>query len=96
MDPAVGSLLLGEVLPRVLTIAVAIAAGVTLANVLVSFGAIQYIAVLSKPLTARFSEARTLYSNPSAIYAPTSSLWDTISTTTRTPYETISGNAASS
>jgi len=51
MDPAFGSLLLGDVLPRVLTIAVAIAAGVTFANVLVSFGAIQYIAVLSKPLT---------------------------------------------
>jgi hypothetical protein len=51
MDPAIGSLLLGEVLPRVLTIAVAIAGGVAFANVLVAFGAIQYIAALSKPLT---------------------------------------------
>ncbi len=51
MDPSVGSVLLFEVLPRVLTIAVAIAAGVAFANVLVAFGAIQYIAALSKPLT---------------------------------------------
>jgi len=51
MDPGVGSVLLGEVLPRVLTIAVAIAAGVAFANVLVAFGAIGYIAALSKPLT---------------------------------------------
>jgi len=51
MDPAVGSVLLGEVLPRVLTIAVAIAGGVAFANVLVAFGAIRYIAALSKPLT---------------------------------------------
>ena len=51
MDPAIGSLIVGEVLPRVLTIAVAIAGGVAFANVLVSFGAIQYIAALSKPLT---------------------------------------------
>ncbi|WP_299234187.1 nucleoside recognition protein [Natronomonas sp.] len=51
MDPAIGSLLVGEVLPRVLTIAVAIAAGVAFANVLVAFGAIRYVAALSKPLT---------------------------------------------
>ena len=51
MEPAIGPLLLGEVLPRILTIAVAIAAGVAFANVLVAFGAIQYIAALSKPLT---------------------------------------------
>jgi hypothetical protein len=51
MAPAAGSVLLGEVLPRVLTIAVAIAGGVAFANVLVAFGAIRYIAALSKPLT---------------------------------------------
>ena len=51
MDPSVGSVLLFEVLPRVATIAVAIAGGVAFANVLVAFGAIQYIAALSKPLT---------------------------------------------
>jgi len=51
MDPAIGSLLVDDVLPRVLTIAIAIAGGVTLANVLVAFGAIQYIGALSKPLT---------------------------------------------
>ncbi len=51
MDPAIGSLLLGEVLPRVVTIAVAIAGGVAFANLLVAFGAIEYIAALSKPLT---------------------------------------------
>ncbi len=51
MEPAIGSLLLGEVLPRVVTIAIAIAGGVAFANVLVAFGAIQYIAALSKPLT---------------------------------------------
>ncbi len=51
MDPSIGSVLLGEVLPRVVTIAVAIAAGVAFANVLVAFGAIQYIAALSRPLT---------------------------------------------
>ena len=51
MDPSIGSLLVSEVLPRVLTIAVAIAGGVAFANVLVAFGAIRYIATLSKPLT---------------------------------------------
>ena len=51
MEPSVGSVLLFEVLPRVATIAVAIAGGVAFANVLVAFGAIQYIAALSKPLT---------------------------------------------
>ena len=51
MEPAIGSLLLGDVLPRILTIAVAIAGGVAFANALVAFGAIRYIAALSKPLT---------------------------------------------
>ena len=51
MDPAVSSVLVGEVLPRVATIAVAIAGGVALANALVAFGVIRYIAALSKPLT---------------------------------------------
>jgi hypothetical protein len=51
MEPAIGSLLVGDVLPRVLTIAVAIAGGVTFANLLVAFGVIDYIATLSKPLT---------------------------------------------
>ncbi|CAI48521.1 uncharacterized protein NP_0860A [Natronomonas pharaonis DSM 2160] len=51
MEPSVGALLLGEVLPRILTIAAAIAIGVAFANLLVAFGAIQYIAALSKPLT---------------------------------------------
>jgi hypothetical protein len=51
MEPSLGSLLVGEVLPRILGIAVAIAGGVAFANVLVAFGAIQYIAALSKPLT---------------------------------------------
>ena len=51
MDPAVSSVLLGEVLPRVVTIAVAIAGGVAFANALVAFGVIRYIAALSKPLT---------------------------------------------
>ena len=51
MEPAIGSLLVGDVLPRVLTIAVAIAAGVTFANLLVAFGVIDYIAALSRPLT---------------------------------------------
>jgi hypothetical protein len=51
MDPAIGSLLVGEVLPRVVTIAVAIAVGVALANAFVAFGAIERIAALSKPLT---------------------------------------------
>jgi hypothetical protein len=51
MDPSIGSVLLGEVLPRVATIAVAIAGGVAVANALVAFGAIRYIAALSKPLT---------------------------------------------
>ncbi|MFQ3320330.1 MAG: hypothetical protein ACI8UR_001671 [Natronomonas sp.] len=52
MAPSLGALLVGEVLPRVITIAVAIAAGVTFANLLVAFGVIDYIAALSKPLTA--------------------------------------------
>jgi hypothetical protein len=51
MDPSLGSLLVGEVLPRILGIAIAIAGGVAFANILVAFGAIQYIAALSKPLT---------------------------------------------
>jgi hypothetical protein len=51
MEPSLGSLLVGEVLPRILGITVAIAGGVAFANVLVAFGAIQYIASLSKPLT---------------------------------------------
>ena len=51
MDPAVSSVLVGEVLPRVATIAVAIAGGVAFANALVAFGVIRYIAALSKPLT---------------------------------------------
>jgi hypothetical protein len=51
MDPSIGSVLLEEVLPRVATIAVAIAGGVAVANALVAFGAIRYIAALSKPLT---------------------------------------------
>ena len=51
MDPSLGSVLLGEVLPRVTVIAVAIAGGVAFANLLVAFGAIRYIAALSKPLT---------------------------------------------
>ena len=45
------SLLLSDVLPRILTIAFAIGVGVTLANLAVEFGAVEYIAVLSKPLT---------------------------------------------
>jgi len=45
------SLLLSDVLPRILTIALAIGVGVTLANLAVEFGAVEYIAVLSKPLT---------------------------------------------
>ncbi|MCY4731379.1 nucleoside recognition protein [Natronomonas gomsonensis] len=51
MAPSVGSILVGDVLPRVLTIAVAIAGGVTFANLLVAFGVIDYIATLSRPLT---------------------------------------------
>ncbi|WP_178915233.1 nucleoside recognition protein [Natronomonas gomsonensis] len=51
MAPGIGSLLVGDVLPRVLTIAVAIAGGVTFANLLVAFGVIDYIATLSRPLT---------------------------------------------
>jgi hypothetical protein len=51
MDPSLGALLLGEILPRVVTIVVAIAVGVAFANLLVAFGAIRYIAALSKPLT---------------------------------------------
>ncbi len=51
MEPSVVSVLVGEVLPRVLVIAVAIAGGVAFANVLVAFGAIRYIASLSRPLT---------------------------------------------
>ena len=44
-------LLVGTVLPRVGTIAVALAAGVFLANVAVAFGVVEYIAALSKYLT---------------------------------------------
>jgi hypothetical protein len=51
MAPSLGALLLGQVLPRVLAIAAAIAGGVGLANLLVAFGAIDYVAALSKPLT---------------------------------------------
>ncbi|MFW5964111.1 MAG: nucleoside recognition protein [Natronomonas sp.] len=51
MAPGIGSLLVGDVFPRVLTIAVAIAGGVTFANLLVAFGVIDYIATLSRPLT---------------------------------------------
>jgi len=45
------SLLLVDVLPRVASIALFIAVGVTLANLAVEFGAVEYVAVLSKPLT---------------------------------------------
>ena len=51
MDPSLVSLLFGEILPRIFVISVAIAGGVAFANVLVAFGAIRYIAALSKPLT---------------------------------------------
>jgi len=44
-------LLVGTVLPRVGTIAVALAAGVFLANVAVAFGVVEYIAALSTYLT---------------------------------------------
>ncbi|PSP39806.1 nucleoside recognition protein [Halobacteriales archaeon QH_10_70_21] len=51
MAPSLGALLVGEVLPRVLVIAVAIAGGVAIANLLVAFGAVDYVAALSEPLT---------------------------------------------
>ncbi|MES3516049.1 MAG: nucleoside recognition protein [Natronomonas sp.] len=50
-DPSVGSVLLGEVLPRIVGISIAIGGGVAFANLLVAFGAVRYIASLSKPLT---------------------------------------------
>ena len=51
MAPSLGALLVGEVLPRVLVIAVAIAGGVAIADLLVAFGAVDYVAALSEPLT---------------------------------------------
>ncbi|MFC6729092.1 nucleoside recognition protein [Natronoarchaeum mannanilyticum] len=45
------NLLLADILPRVASIALFIAVGVALANLAVEFGAVEYIAVLSKPLT---------------------------------------------
>jgi hypothetical protein len=51
MEPSLGATLVGEVLPRVATIAVAIAGGVAFANLLVAFGVIRYVAALSRPLT---------------------------------------------
>jgi hypothetical protein len=51
MSPSVGAVLVGEVLPRVLVIAVAIAGGVALADLLVAFGVVDYVASLSRPLT---------------------------------------------
>nr|WP_245838553.1 hypothetical protein [Natronoarchaeum philippinense] len=44
-------LLLGNVLPRVATIALFVGVGVGLANLAVAFGVVEYIAVLSRPLT---------------------------------------------
>ena len=52
MEPSVVSVLVGEVLPRVATIAVAIAAGVAVADLLVAFGVVRHVAALSRPLTA--------------------------------------------
>jgi len=51
MAPSVVSVLAGEVLPRVATIAAAIAGGVAFANLLVAFGVVDYVATLSRPLT---------------------------------------------
>ncbi|QLD89312.1 nucleoside recognition protein [Natronomonas salina] len=51
MEPSVVSLVVGEVLPRVATIAVAIAGGVAFADLLVAFGVIRHVAALSRPLT---------------------------------------------
>ena len=47
----VADLLVGTVLPRVVTIAVALAVGVFLADLAVAFGVVEYIATLSKYLT---------------------------------------------
>ena len=44
-------LLLTEVLPRVATIAAFVALGVGLANLAVEFGAVEYVAALSRPIT---------------------------------------------
>jgi hypothetical protein len=52
MEPSVVSVLVGEVLPRVVTIAVAIAGGVAFANLLVAVGVVRHVAGLSRPLTA--------------------------------------------
>jgi hypothetical protein len=43
--------LLVEVVPRVLVVAVAIAVGLTLANLAVAFGAVRYVARFARPLT---------------------------------------------
>ncbi|MFB6069080.1 MAG: hypothetical protein ABEJ90_04050 [Halobacterium sp.] len=43
--------LLADVLPRVAVVSVAIAAGLTLANLAVAFGAVEYVAGLARPLT---------------------------------------------
>ena len=51
MAPSIGAVLLGEVAPRVLVIAVAIAGGVAFADLLVAFGVVGYVASLSRPLT---------------------------------------------
>jgi len=49
--PTLPDLLVGTVLPRVVSITLLIAAGVYLANVAVAFGAVRAIAALGKPLT---------------------------------------------
>ncbi len=51
MAPSLGGLVVGEVLPQVAAIAVAIAVGVALADLLVAFGAVDRVAALSRPLT---------------------------------------------
>lgn len=51
MEPSAVSVLVGEVLPRVATIAVAIAGGVAFANLLVAFGVVRHVAAISRPLT---------------------------------------------
>lgn len=51
MESSVVSVVVGEVLPRVATIAVAIAGGVAFADLLVAFGVVRYVAALSRPLT---------------------------------------------
>ncbi|CQH62053.1 uncharacterized protein HHUB_3628 [Halobacterium hubeiense] len=43
--------LLGDVLPRVAAVSLAIAVGLTLANLAVAFGAVEYVARFAKPLT---------------------------------------------